>query len=123
MVNGIRTLKLWQMGVLAVVLVGSVGATVWLYSQVSESGRTDLDDDQQLIHVQLGDLVNQVSIDGSLIFPNKEMLNFGTQGTVGKVMVEEGDAVKEGQPLAKLDSTTVASLEKSVAQAQINLSM
>ena len=48
-------------------------------------------------------------------------MTFGTQGTVGEVLVEEGQVVKEGQPLAMLDAATVASLEKAVAQARVNL--
>ena len=67
--------------------------------------------------MQLGDLVNQVSTNGSIVFPNREILTFGTQGAVGGVLVEEGQQVEEGQILADLDRSTVASLEKAVAQA------
>ena len=61
--------------------------------------------------MQLGDLVNQVSTNGSIVFPNTEILTFGTQGAVGEVLVEEGQQVEEGQILADLDRSTVASLE------------
>ena len=77
--------------------------------------------DQQIIPVQRDNLVNQVSTNGSLTFPNRESLTFGIQGTVGEVLVEEGQQVEEGQPLASLDPVTVASLEKAVAAARISV--
>ena len=113
--DALNTLKLWQIGVLFGALLGAAGATYGFYTLVSDSGQEGLAEGQQLIPVQVGDLVNQISTNGSLIFPNKETLNFGTQGTVGVVLVEEG------QPLAGLDEAAVASLEKAVAQARVNL--
>jgi len=119
--NAFKSLKLWQIGVLAAALLGTAGATYGVYTLVSGSGEAGLAEDQQLIPVQYGDLVNEVSTNGSLIFPNRETLAFGTQGTVGEVLVEEGQLVKEGQPLVRLDAATVSSLEKAVAQARVNL--
>ncbi len=116
-----KLLKPWQAGVLAAVLLGALGATYGVYAVIDGSGGTDLGENQQLIPVQLGDLVNQVSTNGSIVFPNRETLSFGTQGTIGEVLVEEGQHVEEGQILASLDQSTVASLEKSVAQARISL--
>jgi len=119
--NALRSLKLWQIGVLIAVLFGAAGATYGVYAWVSGSGQTRLREDQQLIPVQYGNLVNQVSTNGSLIFPNRETLTFGTQGTVGEVLVEEGEQVEAGQPLARLDQAAGAALEKAVAQARVNL--
>ncbi|MEE9248927.1 MAG: efflux RND transporter periplasmic adaptor subunit [Dehalococcoidia bacterium] len=116
-----KSLALWQLGVLAVVLVGAAGGTYGVYVLVSDSGQADLGEDQQLITVQFGDLVNQVSTNGSLIFPERETLIFGSQGTVIEVLIVEGEQVEEGQLLARLDEASVASLEKAVAQARVNL--
>ena len=58
---------------------------------------------------------------GSLVYPVRETLTFGTQGTVEEVLVEEGQVVEEGQALARLDATTVASLERAVARARVDL--
>ena len=116
-----KALKLWQIGVLAAVLVGGTGATYGVYTLVGDSDQGGLAEGQQLIPVQRGDLVNQVSTNGSLLFPNRESLTFGTQGTVGEVLVEEGQQVDAGQPLARLDAAAVASLKKAVAQARINV--
>ena len=119
--DAVKRLKGWQIGVLAAVLLGAAGVTYGIYALVSDSGSGGLGEDQEVIPVQFGDLVNQVSTNGSLIFPNKETLTFGTQGTVGAVLVEEGQRVEEGQPLASLDEAGVASLERVVAQARVNL--
>ena len=119
--DAFKTLKLWQIGVLIAVLAGAGGTTYGVYALVSGSGQTGLSEDQQLIPVQYGNLVNQVSTKGSLIFPIRELLTFGTQGTVEEVLAEEGQQVEEGQPLAKLDGMTVATLAKAVAQARVNL--
>ena len=77
------------------------------------SSQPELAQNQQLIPVQYGDLTNQVSTNGNLIFPNRETLTFGTQGTVAEVQVEEGEQVEEGQRLLTLDGATVASLEEA----------
>jgi multidrug efflux pump subunit AcrA (membrane-fusion protein) len=113
----LRKLKLWQMAVLGAVLVVG-GGTVYA---VANGGNGRLDENQQLVPVRLGDLVNQVSISGSVRFPNQAALGFGIQGTVGEVLVAEGDLVQAGQPLARLDPVTVTSLQKAHAQAQLNL--
>ncbi|GAJ01485.1 unnamed protein product, partial [marine sediment metagenome] len=42
-------------------------------------------------------------------------------GTVGEVLVEDGDSVEEEQVLAKLDDTSIISLQETVSQAEINL--
>ena len=121
LVDIFKSLKLWQIGVLVTVLAGAAGATYGVYALVSGPSSTGLSENQQLIPVQYGNLVNQVSTNGSLIFRNRETLTFGTQGTAGEVLVEEGQQVEEGQELVKLDQITVASLQQAVAQEKINL--
>lgn len=117
----LKTIKAWQIGILAAVLLGAAGATYGIYSLVSGSGGTGLTQGQQLIPVRFRDLVNQVSTNGSLIYPERETLTFGSQGTVEEVLVEEGDRVLEGEVIANLDQITVASLDKAVVQAKISL--
>ena len=115
------TLKPWQIGVLVTILVGAAGATFGVYSLVSGSGEASLAGNQQLIPVQRGNLVNQVSTNGSIVFPNRETLAFDVPGTVGDVFVEEGQQVEEGQELARLDQSILVSLESSVAMARLTL--
>ena len=117
----IKALKLWQVSVMLGVFLGAAGITYGSYAIVSSSSEAGLSENQQLIPVQYGNLLNEVSTNGSIVFPNKETLTFDSQGTVGQVLVEEAQQVEEGQELARLDQTTIASLEKKVAEARITL--
>ena len=117
----IKAISLWQVLILLAVLLGGAGVSYGVYALASGSSQPELAQNQQLIPVQYGDLINRVSTSGSLIFSNREALAFGTQGAVGEVLVEEGEQVEEGQRLLMLDDATVASLEEAVAKAQFVL--
>lgn len=56
--------------------------------------------------VQQGNLTVSVSVDGNLVMPQAFDLLFGAPGDVKDVLVEEGDFVKAGTILARLDDTT-----------------
>ena len=119
LVNG---LKAWQIGVLAAVLIVGAGIAYGAYVFVIDGpDDTGLSGGEQLIPVSRGDLVNEVSVSGGLTFPNRETLRFGTAGTVSRVLVEEGESVAAGQPLAALDEETVATLDKAIAQSQVSV--
>jgi multidrug resistance efflux pump len=60
-----------------------------------------------------------ISVSGSLVFPHTASLSFESPGIVGEVMVQEGDAVSSGQPLASLDEQSVSQLQTAVAGAQL----
>jgi RND family efflux transporter MFP subunit len=68
--------------------------------------------------VTQGDVVKTVLVDGSLVMPNKAYLSFGVTGTVGEVVVDEGDSVIQDQVLARLDAP---SLESSVEMAELQV--
>lgn len=117
----IKSIKAWQLIAALVVLFGAGGATFAGYYRASASPSLEMPEDQQIIPVQYGDLINQVSTSGNLAFPNRNVLRFGTQGRVAKVLVEEGDRVEAGQALVEIDQPTAASLNLGVAQARIDL--
>lgn len=75
---------------------------------------------RQIAVVERGDLVLTVTADGNLVMPREAKLRFGTPGTVKEVFVEEGQKVKEGALLAKLDDTTH---KLAVASAQYNVEL
>ncbi|MFA5079898.1 MAG: biotin/lipoyl-binding protein, partial [Dehalococcoidia bacterium] len=58
------------------------------------------------VPVTRGDLVVGVSVDGNLEMTDYYNLRFAASGEVKKVLVEEGDQVKQGQLLAYLDDTS-----------------
>lgn len=74
----------------------------------------------QIATVERGDLVVTVTADGNLVMPREVELKFGTPGTVKKVYVEEGQKVKAGALLAKLDDTAQ---QLAVKSAQYNLEL
>ena len=121
LINGYRTLQSWQAIAIAIVVLGATGGGVYGYTQSDSSDNESLGDGQQLVEVRKGDLINQITSSGSIIFPNRENLYFGSQGTVVEVSVAVGDLVRSGQELARLDDDNVAQLEKDLAQALVNL--
>lgn len=74
------------------------------------------------IPVQRGDLVVSVSVDGNLEMTDYYNLRFASTGEVKKVLVEEGDQVKQGQLLAYLDDTT-AQLDVKAANNAVQSSL
>jgi multidrug efflux pump subunit AcrA (membrane-fusion protein) len=77
----------------------------------------------QTFEVKRGNILETVSSDGNLIMPREFELRFGTAGTVEEVLVEEGDVVREGTLLARLDnSKQKIAIEKDLyaLQKQIN---
>ena len=79
-------------------------------------------DGRQVVEVQRGDLVVSITADGNLDMPHQVKLRFGTPGTVKEVFVEEGDRVREGTLVAKLDDT-IHKLAIAAAQYDVELAM
>ena len=75
---------------------------------------------KQTAVVQRGNLLVTITADGSLEMPRESKLKFGTPGTVKEVYVEEGQEVKEGTLLAKLDDKTQ---KLSITSAQYNVEL
>ena len=74
-----------------------------------------------MVPIGFGDLVRQVTTSGSLEFPNRLSISFGTAGKVEQVLVREGESVTAGQELAWLDSASAASLAQAAAQARVDV--
>ena len=117
----LKTLRPVQIVALVIALLVSAGATYAGYELSSGDPSNGLEEDQQLIPIGFGDLVRQVTTSGSLEVPNRETLTFGTAGKVNLLMVRDGQSVKAGQQLARLDSATIAGLVQAVAQVQVDL--
>lgn len=98
--------------------------TIFLPSCASESGSTPATE-KQAVEVQRGNIQVTTSASGNLEFSREKDLKFETSGTVDEVLVEEGDQVKEGQVLARLDlsewESELRTLKLSVIKAKINL--
>ncbi len=80
-----------------------------------------VDDSRRAVAVERGTLLDDVTASGSVSFPELESLRFDISGTVAELLVEEGEAVVEGQPLILLDDVTIAALDSAVINAEIAL--
>ena len=121
MLDALKTLKLWQVLLLAVVALGAAAGVYGIYGWSTSPDTPSLPANTQLVPVEYDNLVNTVSASGSLAFPTRAQPTFGSAGTVEEVSAKDGEIVKKGQVLAKLDSASLISLQKTVAQARLNL--
>ena len=117
----LESLRSWKLWVGVVVLVAVAGGGYYGYGVWTDSSAEEEDGQTQLVPVTRGDLVNDVSVTGTLTYTTRETLTFAQQGTVSDVIVSEGDIVSAGDPLAVLDAETVANLEKTIAQARVDV--
>ena len=74
----------------------------------------------QTVPVQRTNILATVNASGTVSAPNQARLTFKTPGIVKEVYVKVGDAVKQGDPLAALDTTD---LQAQVTQAEANVNI
>ncbi len=118
--SGLKGMRPWQAVVFLAVIVGLGGGGYVAYSGLGGSDEA-LAAEERLVLIEYGDLVNQVTSNGSIAFPNREVLFLSAQGTVATLLVSEGQEVTAGQELATLDEEAVASLQQTLARARVNL--
>ena len=106
-----KTLMLNSMLALGAVAIVGFGIT----SLGAEGSETPT---ETLTEVQTGTVSQTVSATGNAVTPQDLTLNFSTGGELVELNVTAGDAVTEGQVLAKVDSTTAAN-ELRTAQANL----
>ncbi|MBA7665269.1 p-hydroxybenzoic acid efflux pump subunit AaeA [subsurface metagenome] len=99
---------------LIILVVCSVSALSSSCAYESEAAVSE----NQIATVQRGDLVIDITAASNLALSAKEDLGFQSTGYVEEILVEEGDAVTEGQVLARMDTT---SLELAVKEEEIDL--
>ena len=101
--DSMRAIRAWHIVVLVAVPFIVAGIVYGSYTVATRDADDGLAEDQQLIPVQRGDLVNDVSINGSLAYSERETLTFGSQGALGRIEVEAGQVVAANEVLATLD--------------------
>ncbi len=120
------------------VAIGILIVTALVVSAACTSGSSSATPKTQLLTVQRGDLSTDITAAGNLALSNKQDLVIEISGTqqdpvtVQEVLVKEGDSVKKGQVVVKLNVTTletkvtnqqrvVKTAEQSVKTAQSSL--
>ncbi len=103
----------WIIVLVVVLVAGAIwGITRWNAARKASATAP------QTSTVQRGDLQAIVGTSGTVRATQSMDLTFGVAGTVVEILVAEGDQVKAGQPLARLDTST---LEAQVASAELSL--
>lgn len=94
------------MNKIATTAATAVGVAILIVSGLSCSSQpAPKPAEKQIVTVQRGNLAVITSVDGKLVMPQAFDLRFGAPGNVRDVLVEEGDFVRAGAILAKLDDT------------------
>jgi len=112
MEGGMQKRTIWIILVIVLVAAAIFGFSRWNASRKASSAAP------QTSTVQRGDLQAIVGTSGTVRAAQSMDLTFGIAGTVVEILVAEGDKVTAGQPLARLDTTT---LEAQVASAELSL--
>jgi len=95
--------------------------SVFVFKSYVGSDNTVVKKNQQIILMQKGDLISEVSISGQLKFFTNEDLLFTSPGKISKIHVDENSTVSKGDILATLEDIKITELEKDVAQALANV--
>ena len=111
----------WKLWGTVVILAVAVAGGYFGFSAWTDSSSEELAAQTQLVPVTLGDLVNDVSVTGTLTYTTREIATFSQQGTVSDVAVSEGDLVSLGDVLAVLDAETIANLGRVIAQTRVDV--
>ena len=119
--NILERMKSWKLWAVVVIVVAAGAGGYYAFTTWSDSSAEEEAAQTQLVPVTRGNLVNDVSVTGTLTYTTRETITFGQQGFVSDLTVSEGDRVTAGDALAVLDAETVANLEKAIAQARINV--
>ncbi len=106
--------KWWIIGLALILFAG--GLIGWMISRPKGSSQSTV----ETVPIRRGNLVVTVSSVGTVKAKAQVSLAFQTSGKVAEILVKEGEFVREGQPLARLDTKT---LELQVAQAEANLAV
>ncbi len=119
--GALKRLLRWRTVLVAVFVLVAIAVGYGVYTLLGGSSQTALEENQRELPVRMGVLTREISIDGSIVFPEKETLTFASRGFVDEILVSEGEEVKAGQTLARLDAESVAALRQAAAQAELDL--
>jgi RND family efflux transporter MFP subunit len=89
----------------------------------SSQGSASQAADTQVITAQKGTIKREITPSGNLQMPRDAKLTFGAAGVISQVLVKVGETVEEAQVLARLDATTVSTLQQELLKAEVNVKL
>ena len=120
-IKKLNILKMGKISLLSAFFIIATLISVFVFKNYVGSDNTIVEKNQQIISMQTGDLISEVSISGQLKFSTNEDLSFTSSGKISKIHVDENSSVSEGDILATLEDIKITELEKNVAQALANV--
>ncbi len=106
--------------VTAVVIAAAAFIAVLLLDDDSQAGAQSAGTEIEFT-VERGSITTSISVGGTTAFPERSELSFEATGTVGEVLVTDGQSVEAGDPLVSLDESTIAGLSVDLATARARL--
>ncbi len=100
-----------------IILVGVATAAVWAFQRFGTQRQAPVVEREEAI-VRRGTLLTVVNATGTILPKEQMTLSFRSAGRVAEVLVKEGQVVRAGDLLARLETTD---LEFAVAQAELAL--
>ncbi|MDE2802496.1 MAG: hypothetical protein OXK21_06425, partial [Chloroflexota bacterium] len=84
--NSMSTGQVVAIWIVVAVILG-IGAVAFIQNRDTgeSAAEVELEEGQQLVQVVRGDLVNQITSSGSVVFPNRQEVSFGLAGTIGEI--------------------------------------
>ncbi len=107
--------NLWRWGLALLIVAGVVAGIFWLRAQRTQNTGQEI---LRTAEINRGDLEITVSASGNIAANRRAELRFETAGTVAEILVEVGDDVTPGTPLARLETQE---LERAVRQSEYSL--
>ena len=120
-IKKLNILKMSKISGLSAFFIIATLISVFVFKNYVGSDNTIVEKNQQIISMQKGDLISEVSISGQLRFSNNEDLLFTSPGKISKIHIDENSSVSKGDILASLEDIKITELEKNVAQALANV--
>ena len=114
----IKFSKIGKLTSLSLTLIIGTLISVFFFKSYIGTDNTIVTESQQIITMQKGDLVSDVTITGQIKFSDKDELKFLSSGKIAKISIEENQIVKSGSVLAELDDIKLTELAKNVAKAK-----
>ena len=120
-IKNFNIMKIGKISALSSLFIVATLISVYVFKNYVGSDNTIVEENQQIISMQKGDLISEVSISGQLKFSTNEDLLFTSSGKISKIYVDENSTVSKGDILATLEDIKITELEKNVAQALANV--